>query len=524
MSFIDNIRNYFTRARRQPLPPVSMALPGGRASVDAIGTFPTANWLLVSPDNYETNWQLLTVDSKALERMDPTRLMEILADLSPEVSRALWDFLRLCNPGWSAKAYRPASETEDAAGNAALKEFFRTLEIDRRAGTFDVVIGRMFAAAFLRGAFCAELVLDEKGRIPLDLAIPDPSSIRFQRKTDPVLGQVWQAGQWQAFQFVVLDRPTFTYVPIDPMPGKPYGRPLAAPALFASLFLLGMLHDLKRVIQQQGYPRLDLSVDIEQLVKLAPQIASNAQAFKQFTGDIIASVEDAYRQLKPDDAYIHTSNIMVNRPVGTVDANLAGLDSIITMLERMCVRALKTMPFMFGLDDRMGDLQANRQFELFNAGIESIQKYAKTILGRLLTLALEAQGIQAEVIFEFEQLRASEELREAQTEQLQILNEVAKVNAGWITDDEASETITGHKANGTKAAPPTPNQQPNAPGIGNTDGGQAVPNATQNNATWLAEIRAARADVAKAMEMVSYGHSPLSDGIPLNGKVHLNGN
>lgn len=518
MSFIDNVRNYFTRARRQPLPPVSMVLPGGRASVDSINSFPTAQWLFVPPDNYETNWQLLTIDSKALERMDPTKLMEILADLSPEVSRALWDFLRMCNPGWEVKAYRKGGDTEDENAKAALDAFVKTLEIDRKYGTFDVVIGRLFTAAFLRGALCAELVLDERGRMPLDLAIPDPSSIRFQRKTDPVLGQVWQAGQWQAYKFVVLDMPTFTYIPIDPMPGKPYGRPLAAPALFASLFLLGMLHDLKRVIQQQGYPRLDLSVDIEQLVKIAPQIASNAQAFQQFTSSIIASVEDAYRQLKPDDAYIHTSNIMVNRPVGTVDANLAGLDSIIAMLERMCVRALKTMPLMLGITDAVGDIQSNRQFEVYAAGIRSIQHYTETLLGRLFTLALEAQGIQADVEFEFAEFRAGERLRDAQTESIEISNEQAKVNAGWITDDEASETITGHKANGTKAAPPPAPSQP--PGVGNTDG---QPAPQQDAQRWIAEIVAARAEVAKAMEMVSYGHSPLSAGIPLNGKVHSNG-
>lgn len=500
MSFIDNIRNYFTRARRQPLPPVSMALPGGRASVDAIGTFPTAQWLFVPPDNYETNWQLLTIDSKALERMDPTRLMEMLADLSPEVSRALWDFLRMCNPGWEVKAYRKGGDTEDENAKGAVDAFIKTMEIDRKCGTFDVVIGRLFTAAFLRGALCAELVLDENGRLPLDLAIPDPSSIRFQRKTDPVLSQVWQAGQWQAFKFVVLDRPTFAYVPIDPMPGKPYGRPLAAPALFVSLFLLGMLHDLKRVIQQIGYRRLDLSVDIEKLIQLAPQIASNAQAFNQFVGDIITSIEDVYRQLKPEEAYIHTSNIEVNRAEGVTDANLSGLDSVIAMLERMCVRALKTMPLMLGITETTGDIQSNRQFEIYAAGIRSIQHYTETLLGRLFTLALEAQGIQADVEFSFAEFRASEELRDAQTEQIKILNEQAKVNAGWISDDEASETITGHKANGVKAAPPpAPNQQPN--GVGNTDG---QPAQQQDQQRWLNEIVAARAEVAKAMEMVSY--------------------
>jgi len=510
MSLITDIRNYFTRARRQPLPPVSMALPGGRASVDAIGTFPTAQWLFVPPDNYETNWQLLTIDSKALERMDPTRLMEMLADLSPEVSRALWDFLRMCNPGWEVKAYRKGGDTEDENAKGAVEAFIKTMEIDRKVGTFDVVIGRLFTAAFLRGALCAELVLDENGRMPLDLAIPDPSSIRFQRKTDPVLGQVWQPGQWQAFSFVVLDRPTFAYVPIDPMPGKPYGRPLAAPALFVSLFLLGMLHDLKRVIQQQGYPRLDLSVDIEQLVKLAPQIASNAQAFKQFTGDIIASVEDAYRQLKPDDAYIHTSNIMVNRPVGTVDANLAGLDSIITMLERMAVRALKTMPLMLGITETTGDIQSSRQFEIFSAGIRSIQHYTETMLSRLFTLALEAQGIQADIEFCFAEFRASEELRDTQVKQLKIANAKAAYEAGWITNDEAAEDVVGHPAVGDPIAQMPQN---NAPGIGNVDGQEAPPNNQQNNSIWISEVRAARNDVRRALDAISMNgyHSSASD-------------
>ena len=154
---------------------------------------------------------------------------------------------------------------------------------------------------------------------------------------------------------------------------------------------------------------------------------------------------------------------------------------------------------MVGVTEATGDIQSNRQFEIFSAGIRSIQHYTETMLGRLFTLALEAQGIQADVEFEFAEFRASEALRDAQTEQLKILNEKEKVNAGWITDDEASETITGHKAQGVKAAPP-PMQAPNqAPGAGNTDGQPA-----QDAQRWIAEIVAARAEVAKAMELVSY--------------------
>lgn len=507
MSIVSDIRSWLTRAQPRPQAPQQPAttpasLPGGRASIDTTGTFPTANWLLVPPSNYETNWQLLTVDSRAFERIPALKLMEILADLSPEVSKALWDFLRLCNPGWEATAYKPGSDTQDKRAQAAVDEFVRVLEVDRKNGTLDILIGKLYMGAFLRGGFCSELVLDERGRIPLDLATPDPSSIRFRRKTDPVLGNVWEPGQWQyGSDFVSLDRETFFYVPIDPMPGVPYGRPLAAPALFTSLFLLGMLHDLKRVIQQQGYPRLDISIDVAQLALLAPQIASNQVAFNAFVNQTIAAVSSAYSQLKPDDTYIHTSETTINKPIGAADSgSLAGIDAVVTMLEGMSVRALKTMPVMLGMVAREGDVQASRQFEIFNAGIKSLQHYCETMLKRLFTLALEAQGIQADVSFEFAELRASEDLRDGQAEQIKIANEIAKVNAGWTTDDEASETITGHKALGKKAVAPMPQPVNNNPGIGNVDG---QPTANNTNATWITEIRAARDEVAKAMERVS---------------------
>lgn len=485
---------------------VAPRLPGGRASWDSADSFPSSTWLMQPPSAYTENWALMNMDSRYLARYSPIRLMEMMADLSPEVSRALWDFLRLCNPGWEVEAKRPGSDTKDDRAQGAITAFIASMA--DRYGSFDIVIGRLFMGPFLRGAICAELVLDERGRMPLDIATPDPSSIRFRRKSDPVFGSVWQPGQWQQ-DFKPLDIPTFRYVPIDPMPSSPYGRPLAAPALFTSVFLLGMLHDLKRVIQQQGYPRLDISVDIDQLLQSMPGLGQNPAEFESFAQSMVDSVQSIYSQLEPDDAYIHTSNVSVNKPVGAVDASsLGGVDAVIVALERMAVRALKTMPLMMGITDNIGDVQSNRQFEIFIAGIKSIQHYMETMLGRLFTLGLQAQGIQADVEFRFSEVRGSEEMRDSQTEQMRIANEVAKVNAGWITDDEAAEAITGHKAKGTKIAQQAP---PQTPGIGNIDGEPSV--VSGNNAMFLNEVRAARADIEKTLAAISVNgyHSPVGE-------------
>lgn len=494
MGLRDYLQRFLAAGKPQvkALPTISArALPGGRASVDSVDMLPTSSWLVMPPSNHESNWQLLNLSSKDFEQINPSQLLEILADLSPEVSRALWDALRMMNPGWTARALRLKGDEQDTRAQAVLDGF-----IDRMAdyhGTFDVVIGRMFLGAFLRGAICGELVLDKRGRVPLDIATPDAASIRFRKRTDPERGDVWQPGQWQAYQFKPLDIPTFRYVPIDPMPASPYGRAIAAPALFTSLFLLGMMHDLRRVIQQQGYPRLDVKINLEQLLQQAPQLATNTEKFNEFVTAMVAEVETVYSSLQPDDAYIHTDNIS-QEVVGAATGNhLAGIDAVITALERMSIRALKTMPLLMGVNESVGDVQSNRQWEIHVAGIKSIQHYCETVLERLFVLSLQAQGVQARVDFKFAELRAAERLRDAQTEAMEIANEISKRDQGWQSQDEASEAITG-----SPAVAPAPSAAPPAPEVvqGSTDG-------MQLNAQAILQIREARAEVARAIETIN---------------------
>lgn len=489
MGLLNNILRILGIRKAQPLMGIR-ALPGGRASIDDVGMIPNSQWLIVPPSNYETNWQLINLQSKDFDQINPAYLLEAMMDLSPEISRAGWDFLRLMNPGWTLKVTRPGADDEYTEAQTLIESFIDSLSDEY--GSFDIVLGRIHLSAFMRGALCAELVLDRRGRMPTDLATPDPNSIRFRKRKHLERGEVWQPGQWQEHQFVALDMPTFRYVPIDPLPSSPYGRPIAAPALFTAIFLLGVMHDLRRVIQQQGYPRIDLSIDVQQILESAPHLASDTDAFSTWVDSLVTQVSQVYSDLEPDDAYIHTSNIAVNRPVGTDRGSLGGIEAIITALERMAVRSLKTMPLMLGITENVGDVQSNRQWEIFVAGIKSIQHYSETMLERLLTLALEAQGVQASVEFRFSELRAAERLRDAQAEAMEIANEISKRDQGWQDQDTASEAITG-----SPAVADAPQQSVTAPEIveGSTDG-------MQLNMTAMAQIRQAQQTVEQAIETV----------------------
>lgn len=376
--------------------------------------------MIVPPDEPLGEWGTLDLDAKTLRGLSPNRVLDLLANHSPDVSRAVWDFLRMCNPGYEILALRPGTDTPVPAGNAVLGEF--TALMDRLYGGFDVVIGRLHFAAFLRGALFAELVLDGDSTGVIDFATPDPATVRFRRANDTLRGPIWELGQLGPEGFLPLNRPTIRYTPIDPAPGSPYGRSLVAPALFSTLFLQGLLIDLRRVVAQQGWPRLDISILVENLrAGVPPGTRNDPVKFKEWVDKTITDVQTAYAKLQPSDAYIHTDSIVLNRPVGTVDAtSLGAIDGIIRALERLSLRALKTMPLLMGSSDTSSESNANRQWEVYAAGIKSIQHSSENQISALLSLLLQAAGIPAVAQIRFAELRASEMLRDAQTAMIRI--------------------------------------------------------------------------------------------------------
>lgn len=430
----------------------------------------------------EERWRDHQLDDQTLDNMTLSKLIELICDLSPEVSKGLWDFLRLCNPGWELKVLTPGTDgdTEHRQGKAALDEFIARL-IERH-GTLDVVINRLFLAAFCRGAVAVELVFDLDGQTPYELATPDPDAFTFRRVNDPILKRRWQLGQYQGQEFVPLEFPTIRYIPIDSWPGSPNGRAPISAGLFGAIFLLGMLHDIRRVVSQQGWPRLDLELQLEAIAASLPDnIINDPNEFKKHVEDAINQVKLIYSNLEPDDTYIHTNVVKVNRPVGTVDANsLRGVETLIVRVRELTIEGLKSIPLLHGLNEGVGEANANRQWEIHAAGIKSIQHTVETCLESLLAYALRAQGIQARVDWKFAELRAAEMMRDAQTEKLRIDNEVRKYNQGWTTQDEGALAITGHVADQEEPRNPIGAMAGISGGIGNPATAQPDPGANRN--------------------------------------------
>lgn len=424
-------------------PPRTLA--SGRLSWDDQYMFGSGMPIILPPDLERDEWRRLDLDASRIKYLPTARLLEVLVEASPDVSRALWDFLRLTNPGWTCTAYKPGTLDPSPDGQAIIDDWVRRLR--KRYGSVDVPIARLHFGAFLRGALFAELVLDQGGSTPVDLATPDPISARFKQVVDPVLGRQWQLGQYQGGAWVDLSvRETIKYIPIDAKPAVPYGRPPCAPAIFASLFLLGLLHDLRRVVAQQGYPRFVLRLLTDKLATLTPaSIKQDPIKWKAWVEDHIDEIAKMYNDLQPDDALIVTDAVDVSKPMGAVSAEaLASIDPLIRALERQLARALKTMPLLMGIIEGQSEANANRQWELQAAGIKSVQHLSESLLSEQATLACEASGVAAECVWQFAELRAAEKYRDAMTEGLEIDNATKEWLMGLISQEELSDRLVGH--------------------------------------------------------------------------------
>ena len=461
MSLFTTVKGWFSPKSFPKSPSFSARPPktSGRArlTINKSNDLPFSSTLfIIPPPDAETLWRTETLDSTTLDRMSPADLIGLLINLSPEISRAVFDHIRMFNPGWELKGFSPGTEEEDTAGQAALDAILATLR--ELYISEDVVFNRMILAGFIRGAYFAEIVLDEAGRMPIDLATPDPWSARFRKAKDPLRGTIYKLGQWQESGWVEIDSPTVAYIPIDPPPDSPYGRSQVAPALFSAIFLIGLLHDLRRVVAQQGYPRMDITINLEELREaMAVNLRDDPDEIKAWVDATILEVEQVYEALDPDDAWVHTSPVTLNRPTGTLNSDSLGeIGNIFDELIRMATRALKTMALLMVVDESSSETHANRQWEVHTAGIKSMQHLLEALLENLFTVALRAQGIQSDVQFRFAELRASELLRDAQAEAMQLANIQTKEDAGYISHEEAGMEATGHPPTGEKGAPALP--------------------------------------------------------------------
>lgn len=455
------------------------AFAGGRQSINNSNDpiYSHRYFKLESPDTPDETWRIIQLDASLLNKYNVHTLIDFIIDSSPEVSKALFDFIRFCTFDWEIHVFQAGTMDEqdgeligtpNPEGERALNEFLDLIESYDDNG-IEVVLSRAFWSIFARGAFFVELVLDPSGTLPIDIAIPDPRSARFRKEKDEQRGEIRSLYQWQGGgEPVRLDRETVQYLPLDPKPDNAFGTPMVSAALFSCLFQLGVMYDLRRVVQQQGYPRLDFAVDTQMLYDIMPpSVKGDENKEKEWSTQFLNNAMDFYQNLKPDSAYFHFDTIKINRPVGTVDSSsLGAVEGLIRAIERQITRGLKTMSLLMGSNDSRSETQVKWEWQVYGLEIETVRGVVKRGLSRLFRLALEAQGIAADVGMSFGDIQTLQPGEIATPEQRQATSGEHGAGSPISATDESTQQ---------RVKPRFTNQRVNITPEGSSDSLPALP-------------------------------------------------
>ena len=354
----------------------------GRATYDDYYLNPiSTGFAYISPDN-ENDWKLKSIDESRLSTQSAQQLIDIFLNSSPDLDRALHDMYQFCNIGWTL-------ECDDPIGQTVLDNALKNME--DLGQDLDDKINSLIASGFLWGALYTESVFDLDGRSFIDLVVISPAQARFQRQENPVRGQFWQLGQEERGRFVALTDPTIMYKAINPIPDKPFGRPMVNSSLFGIIFQLGLLKSLRQVIETQAWPR--------QLWKIDREILHAANVNPKDIDKIVQETEEKIEK------YMANANLdkakqpivgseVLNETIGGVNrSNFGAVESIQKLLDTWVTRGLKQYPILFGINSNSGlSDNSDIQLEAHTIFIESFQSGIEDMLNRQFQLVLNAAG------------------------------------------------------------------------------------------------------------------------------------
>jgi hypothetical protein len=377
-----------------------------------------------------------------------SQLLSILPDLNPDVGLAVWNVLRLGSSGWNYTV-KDAAGQDDEAGKELLDGLIN--RINPHGGGMSGLIVQWLQSGFLQGAVAGEVALTEGLDDIEDFYVVDPFTIKFKRDENQRL-TMWHIPPSGPQLPTELNPEKFWYVPIDPWIDDPYGRPPAAPVLQEVWFDISVICDLRKVVHNQGWPRIDIKIIEEVLLNNAPAGVKNDQAkLADWLNDRLTEIQQAYNDLEPDDSFVHFDAVEINASEST--GRLFDASAVVRVIERRMIKALKQLPILMASNEGTTETHGTVQWQIFVAGLQSLQEPIDFILERMLQLSLEVLGYQGRVECWFEPIRTSDRMADANAEGKEIDNAIKKWQAGFQTWEESAIEVTG-------SAPPEGVEEP----------------------------------------------------------------
>lgn len=416
---------------------LSVILPKGKPPAKAITpTFnPASPSTVLTIPAYREH---LTDIFDTRQASDARTLIKNLMVNDPDMSAATSAYLTVANTNLVCIA-KDADGKIDRAGQKVLNAILLTLttRYDYSKGfefrpSLKALCESMRYMILLRGMLAAEMVFTKDGIFD-EIRMIDPVSLKwFEQKNGYALPKQAVSGQ----DDVDLNYPTFFVSFFRQDPTTLYPNSPFVSAINTIAARQQVINDLYRIMQVTGYPRMELTVLEEVLIKNAPPAVKSDPGKKDaYVAAQISAISGAVGNLRPDQPFVHTDSIDVGMMNEGKPGMALNIEPIIKTLNAQNQAGLRAVSTILGRGES-GVNTASVEARIFSMTAQELNEPIAELLGQVLTMALRMTGSQSMVSCEFQSVELRPELELEPQLNLRSARLRQDLSDGIIDDDE----------------------------------------------------------------------------------------
>lgn len=284
----------------------------------------------------------------------------------------------------------------------------------------------------LRGSIGGELILS-KEFLPASIRQVDTKTIEFYEKTNGLPSPIQRTTTGELLN---LDIPTFFMTWFRRDPTSFYSHSPFVSSINTIAARQQVINDLYRIMRLTGFPRLEVTVMEEVLIKNAPANVTMDPAKKAvYLNQKMAEINGLIQGIRPDQAFIHFDSIEPKIMNEKSSASTLDIGPVIAALNAQNQAGLRSMATILGRGES-GVNTASVEARVFSMNAQALNEPIADIWSQILTMAIRFQGSQSrvEVTFRPVELRPETELEPMLTIRAQRLRQ--DLSDGIISDAE----------------------------------------------------------------------------------------
>jgi hypothetical protein len=377
---------------------------------------------------------------------DEITAIEFLKRVTPDVSMAVWNFIKLSNQGNDMEFYDINNrEKKIPELKAKWREFAARINEISNAG-LDGLVDQIHLSAFMQGAMGIEIEVNSSRTDIVDVYPVEPKTITWEleKRNDREVWIPYQNLGWHNKVSLEKGKANFIWVPTDPDINDPRGTLVLSPVLQAVDFQMEIMEDLQAVLHHQGYPKNDISIDLERMLTMAPgEVRNNSKKLAEWLDDQWANIQNMFEKILPDDDYLHFDDITVNTNQGANAQRSLDVRAISQLVDVQTLSGVKQLAIFMNRNEGETETWGSVQFKIFCSGIASCQRGSKRLVENIAQLWLRVNGVQAIPKFEHNKLDWNSEEQRMTVKLMEEEYYAVAQLMGWIDGSKAASEVIG---------------------------------------------------------------------------------